>query len=78
MLEIERIKRFSIREIVKPTENKGTSNSNSYEITGLKYEIDPEGTWVCYNDVKNMIEDNVATIKKLQEAINMLLGNHRI
>jgi hypothetical protein len=77
MLQIERIKRFSIREIVKPTINKGTSNSNTYEITGLKYEIDPEGNWVCYNDVKNMIEDHVATIKKLQDAISMLLGNHR-
>jgi hypothetical protein len=72
MLEIERIKRFSIREILKPVSDE------KYEITGLKYEIDPEGNWVCYNDVRNMIEDHVATIKKLQDAISMLLGNHRI
>jgi hypothetical protein len=72
MLEIERIKRFSIREIVNPVSDE------KFEITGLKYEIDPEGNWVCYNDVKNMIEDHVATIKKLQDAISMLLGNHRI
>ena len=71
-MEQGRIKRFSIREILKPNTKK-----DKYEITGIKYEIDPEGNWVNYNDVKNMLEDHASTIIKLREVIDLLLGKHR-
>lgn len=75
-MEQDRIKRFSIREIIKP--NDSLSNENHYEITGIKYEIDPDGMWVNYNDVRNILEDNILTIGKLKEVIDLLLGKHRV
>ena len=53
--DIEKIiPRWSIREILELKEN----DNSLYEMKGISYNEEPDGNWVLYSDVRNLIEDN--------------------
>lgn len=61
------IKRYNVTPIIK----EGQMN-------GISHLIDPDGVWVNYYDIRNLIEDNNRIISNLKNCISMLNGEHRI
>ena len=60
------IPRYSIREIVQDN-----------LITGLSYNIEGEGNWVLYNDIRNLLQDREIIKSKLKEVESIINSTHR-
>lgn len=64
------IARYSIRELI-------TSENNIVKMNGIEYNIEKDGNWVMYQDVKNLIEDINLAISKLNDIHNIFTGQYR-
>jgi hypothetical protein len=63
----DNIKRYNVTPII-----------NNNQMTGISHQEDNNGVFVYYNDIRNLIEDNIQAIENLKKSISLLEGKHRI